>query len=121
MLTAEQVAAAHVVDWGNYHTKVLESIVEQRGTNKTNASRRSIAHANTCSKLKTSLPRDNSPDIIQRRGRRRRKEEEEDSPSILMTRDQLVALCEQYNLGTFGNKSKLLDRIRKHRREGDMM
>ncbi len=35
---------------------------------------------------------------------------------MLMTRDQLVALCEQYNLGTFGNKSKLLDRIREHRR-----
>ncbi len=63
LLTAEQVAAAHVVDWGNYHTKVLESIVEQRGTNKTNATRRSIAHVNTCSKLKTSLSRDNSPDF----------------------------------------------------------
>ena len=69
LLTAEQVDAAldvNVVDWNDYHTKLLESIVEHRGTNKTNATRRSIAHVNTCSELKTSLSRDNSPDFAEK-------------------------------------------------------
>ncbi len=40
--------------------------------------------------------------------------DEEDSPSMTMVKDQLVALCKQYGLPRSGNKTQLLERIRKH-------
>jgi len=59
----DAVLDVNVVDWDDFHTKVLESIVDHRGTNKTNASRNATAHMDACAKLKTSISRSNPPDF----------------------------------------------------------
>ena len=59
----DAVLDVKVVNWDDFHTKVLESIVDNRGTNKTNASRNATAHMDACAKLKTSISRSNPPDF----------------------------------------------------------
>jgi hypothetical protein len=57
-LKVEEVDAAldvNVVQWDDFHTKVLESVAENRGTNKTNVSRKSITHMKMCTNLKAAL------------------------------------------------------------------
>jgi hypothetical protein len=57
-LTADQIDKAldlNVVKWSQFHLKVMQSVTDNRASNKTNASRRSISHMNTCTELKAKL------------------------------------------------------------------
>lgn len=57
-LTADQIDKAldlNVVKWSQFHLKVMQSVTDNRVSNKTNASRRSISHTNTCTELKAKL------------------------------------------------------------------
>ena len=66
VLSVEQIEATldlNIVDWEDFHTKVLESIVWNKGTNKTNAHRKATAYMNACAELKVSISRSNLPDF----------------------------------------------------------
>ncbi len=66
LLNVEHIDAAldvKHVNWDDFDTKVLESIVAHKGKNKTNANRNAVAHVKKCSELKKAISRNNPPEF----------------------------------------------------------
>ena len=69
LLNAEQIDAAldvKHVNWDDFHTKVLESIVEHKGKNKTSATRSAGGHVKKCTELKKAISRNNTPEFARK-------------------------------------------------------
>ncbi|KAK1745358.1 hypothetical protein QTG54_004649 [Skeletonema marinoi] len=57
-LTADQIDKAldiNVVKWNQFHMQLMQSVADNRASNKTNASRRSVSYMNRCTELKAKL------------------------------------------------------------------
>ena len=69
LLNAEQIDTAldvRHVNWDDFHTKVLESIVEHKGKNKTSATRSAGGHVKKCTELKKAISRNNTPEFARK-------------------------------------------------------